>query len=262
MSRDILERPAPPADQRIVYGQHRQQFGDLRVPNCRGPYPLAISLHGGFWRPLHNLNHMAHLCEALRSFGVATWNVEYRRMTENETDWRLTTADALAAVRFARTLPTELDWTRIIVLGFSAGGHLALWTAAHDLGFPLRAAVSLAGAVDLRRGYELQLGNGVVREFLGVSPDEAPGTYRAASPFEQIPIATPVRLIHGTADETVPIEISRRYLQVATAANMDCKLLELPAGDHFAVVDPTEPRWSTVQSALLSYLGMELSSIS
>jgi len=126
---------------------------------------------------------------------------------------------------------------------------LALWSAAHDLGFSLRAAVSLAGAVDLRLGAELGLGNNVVREFL---PDATDETYRAASPIEQIPLTTPVHLIHGTEDETVPLVVSTGYLKRAKAAGMDCRLLALDGGDHFSVMDPTTTYWPTVQDRLLS----------
>ena len=258
MSREVLDRPVPPGGLRLSYGPHSQNFGELRVPSARGPYPLAISIHGGFWRPQYGLDHMSHLCEALRGRGIATWNIEYRRMTENDGDWRVTTGDALAGLRFASSLPCPIDWSRVIVFGFSAGGHLALWTAGQDVGFQLRAAVSLAGAVDLRRGFELGIGNGVTGEFLGVMPSDE--TYRAASPFEQIPIATRVRLIHGTADETVPLEISEGYLGAALQAGMNCELLRLAGGDHFSVMDPTDPHWPAVEAALVGLVCAEISS--
>jgi dipeptidyl aminopeptidase/acylaminoacyl peptidase len=169
-------------------------------------------------------------------------------MTENDGDWRITTADALAGVRFAEQLPAEIDWDRVILLGFSAGGHLALWAAAHDLGFSLRAVFSLAGAIDLRLGAELGIGNGVVQEFLCDATD---ATFLAASPKEQTPIKTPVRIVHGSDDQTVPLAVSRSYQKQAHSAGMDCDMLILEGGDHFSVIDPTTQFWPTVEDHLL-----------
>jgi dipeptidyl aminopeptidase/acylaminoacyl peptidase len=232
MGREILERPTPPGGQRIAYGTHPQQFGELRIPDDNGPFPLGIAIHGGFWRPTYGLEHMTHLCEALAEAGFATWNVEYRRITENDGDWKNTVADVLQGVRFARQLPVEIDWDHVILFGFSAGGQLALTAAAADLGFRLKHAISLGGVSDMRLAREMKLGNSVVDEFLnGTDPHEA-------CPRERIPMETPVLLIHGTADETVPIAVAESYLAKAEAAGMDCELIRIQDGDHFSAIEP------------------------
>src|SRR5262245_24908346 len=156
---------------RIRYGPAPSQFGDLRLPAGPGPHPVVVGLHGGWWRAPHGLEPHANLCEALRAEGFATWNVEYRRVGEEGGGWPGTFEDAGSAVDFLAELAPAygLDLSRAVTLGFSAGGHLALWVAARhrlDPGHPLRprapfrlrGAVSLAGAVDLLRCAKLELG--------------------------------------------------------------------------------------------------------
>src|SRR5262245_51793257 len=78
-SRDVLTRPAPPADHRIAYGQNEFQFGELRLPKGEGRRPVAIVIHGGCWMSEYGLSYMGHLSAALTEAGVETWSVEYRR---------------------------------------------------------------------------------------------------------------------------------------------------------------------------------------
>jgi len=77
---DILTLAPPPADSRVAYGSDPNQFADLRIPKAKGPHPTIINIHGGFWRAKYNLDHTGHLCAALTSKGIATANLEYRRV--------------------------------------------------------------------------------------------------------------------------------------------------------------------------------------
>lgn len=143
----------------------------------------------------------------------------------------------------------------MLAIGHSAGGHLALWLAAQKE-LRLRGVVSLAGVADLRRAYELQLSNNVVRDLMGgLSPDDAPAEYRKASPIELLPLGIPVRLIHGDNDEIVPIEISRRYEAAAhKAGDLSTKLVPLPGANHFPVITPESAEWAVVERAALELI--------
>src|SRR2546427_12311839 len=77
---DILTIPPPPADVRLAYGTDPNQFGDLRLSKTKGPFPVVMNIHGGFWRAKYDLGHGGHLCAALTARGLATWNLEYRRV--------------------------------------------------------------------------------------------------------------------------------------------------------------------------------------
>jgi len=251
MTQRIMSEPAPPADARVPYGEAASQFVDFRFPAAPGVGPLAVMIHGGFWRAKYDLLPAGHFCAALAGSGFATANLEYRRVGEPGGGWAVeekcsgTLEDVKQAVQFARLHAARFrgDPHRTIVLGHSAGGHLALWLAGEIA--DLAGVVALAPVACLRLAWELRLGNGAVAEFLQGSPAEVPGRYQAADPARR-PSAVSRVLIHGTADEVVPIELSREYVRLRQCDPAPVKLVELPAGDHFDVVDPQSPFHETV----------------
>jgi len=228
VSRRVLNEPPPPADQRIPYGDHPSQFVDYRYPSGRGPHPLAIYIHGGFWRARIDLTHGGHPCAALTAAGFTTANIEYRRAGEEGGGWPGTLGDVRRAVEFVLRgagLPARAagpGGPPHVLLGHSAGGPLALCLAAE---MPdLRRVIALAPVADPRRAYELTLGDGAVADFFRGSPADFPERYAMRPP------ACPTVLIHGAADEVVPIELNRGFPGV--------QFIELPGADHFDVIDP------------------------
>src|SRR5262245_60200302 len=140
------------------------QFGELRLPGGDGPHPVVIAIHGGFWKAAYGLDHIGPVCEALAGAGVATWNLEYRRIGNPGGGWPGTLEDVALGAGHLREIAGEhrLDLKRVVVVGHSAGGHLALWLAGRGRSrdMPLRGVVSLAGVADLRLAWELRLSNG------------------------------------------------------------------------------------------------------
>ncbi|MGA2736364.1 MAG: alpha/beta fold hydrolase [Bryobacteraceae bacterium] len=254
MTTPILDLTPPSADARIAYGNAPEQFGDLRLPKGAGPRPVAIVIHGGYWRSAYGLEHIGHLCAALTRAGVATWSLEYRRIGDPG-GWPATGNDVLRGAEYLPTLAQSypLDLTRVVTIGHSAGGQLALWLAAQHK-IPLRGVVSLAGVADLRRAWELGLSRGVVAELLGGTPQEQPERYHQASPIELLPLGVPERLLHGTRDDVVPIELSRRFQAAASAAGDDARLIELPDAGHFDLIDPRTSAWAQVHASVLDLL--------
>ena len=251
-----------PADVRIPYGEDPAQFGDLYLPESAGPHPVAVLIHGGYWRATYNLDHFSHAAAALRGQGLAVWNLESRRIGQAAGGWPGTFADVARGLDHLRQLATSypLDLGRVVVTGFSAGGHLALWLAARwtPAGGPLRrpqpfavrGVASLAGLCDLRRAWELRLSNGAVEQLLGGTPQAVPARYVAASPYELLPLGVPQVLIHGTADAAVPVELSERYYRRARALGDPVALVTLPNTGHFELIDPQSPAWPIVQEKL------------
>jgi acetyl esterase/lipase len=255
MPEDILTLPPPPADARLPYGPDSNQFLDLRLAKTKGPHPLAINIHGGFWRAKYSLDHAGHLCVALTAKGIATANLEYRRVGNPDGAWPNTFADVRNAYQFLRQNAREhnIDAQKILVMGHSAGGQLALCLAAHEP--TLSRVISLAGVVDLQRAYQLHLSNDAVVEFLRGTPAEIPDHYREADPMQlSIPQARQW-LIHGATDDVVPPAFSRDYVatkQKRTGKEKeDVHLLEPDGADHFALIDPRTSAWKQVEKTVL-----------
>ena len=237
---------------KISYGDDPNQFGELLLPESAGPHPVVVAIHGGFWRARYGLEHMRPACADLTSLGVATWNIEYRRIGQEGGGWPGTAQDALLGFQYLATLATvhPLDLERVVVIGFSAGGHLALWIAGQRHRLRLDGVVALAGVADLALAAELRLSNGVVGEFMGGGP-----LVLAASPIELLPTRVKTRLVHGTDDATVPIEIARRYLTAAIAAGDDVELIALPNTEHSPLVDVGSEAWRVGRDVVFGLLG-------
>ena len=265
---DVATQQASPAI-RIRYGPAPSQFGDLRLPGTSGPHPVVVGLHGGWWRAAFGLEPHGPLCAALTADGFATWNVEYRRVGEEGGGWPGTFEDVGRAADFLAELAPahDLDLSRIVTVGFSAGGHLALWVAGrHRLasGHPLRprapvqlrGAVSLAGAVDLAHCAKMGLGEHAAAKLLGGKPGDVPERYAAGSPSSLLPLGVPQSLLHGTADDVVPHEVSRRHHAAAVSAGDDAELQLLPGVDHFQLIDPLAPTWPAVRDCVRRRAGV------
>ncbi|HMK23207.1 MAG TPA: alpha/beta hydrolase [Terriglobales bacterium] len=254
MAEDILTLTPPPADHRLAYGSAPTQFGDLRLPKGKGTFPIVMNIHGGFWRTKYDLAHAGHLCAALTTHGFATWNLEYRRVGDPEGGWPGTFDDIAAGFRFLPQIASRfsLDPGSIAVMGHSAGGQLALCLAAHLPG--VRGAISLAGVVDLQGGYDLHLSHDAVAEFLGGTPQSVPDHYRDADPMRlSIPKARQV-LLHGSLDDTVPPDFTRRYADTKKKIHEDVRLVEIPKADHYDLIDPRSAAWEEVEAAVASLL--------
>lgn len=254
MSDDILSLTPPPSDARVAYGSDANQFLDLRMPKASGPHPVAICIHGGYWRARYDLEYLGHLCATLTAKGVATANVEYRRVGHVGGGWPGTFEDIRTAYRFlVQNAPRYgFDTRRLIVLGHSAGGQLALCLAAHESG--LAAVVSLAGVVDLERAYELHLSNDAVVEFLGGTPAVVPEHYREADPMK-VAIRTKQWLVHGADDDIVPPALSKNYVEAKVRSKEDARLVAIAGAGHFDVVDRRSGGWPQVEKVLVEGLG-------
>ncbi len=249
-AQNILTLAPPKANARIPYGKAPQQFGDIFLPEGSGPHAAVIFIHGGFWRNAFSLDHAGHLCAALAKAGAAVWNLEYRRLGDPGGDWAGMSDDVIRGAQQLVPIASRynLDLKRVIASGHSAGGQLALWLAAQQA-VDLRGVVPLAAVSDLRRAYALQLDSGVVGELLGGSPDRVPQRYAAASPIELLPIPVPQRVVHGTADNIVPFDMSQRFAK----ASKNAKLIALPGAGHFDLIDPRAKVWPTIQKNILGW---------
>jgi acetyl esterase/lipase len=250
------------------YGPHRSQRAELHLPGGSGPHPVVVLVHGGSWRKRYGLAVMRALARDLVRAGFAAWNIEYRRLGEGG-GWPQTFADVAAAVDALATLDAPLDLARVGVAGHSAGGHLALWAASRERldaeqavllgGAPrvrLVEVVAMAGVCDLAGAYARFRG-GSVRELMGGSPEQVHERYALGDPVALVPLRAPALLVHGLADETVSIELSRSYARAARQAGGEVELVELAgaAGGHRAAIDPRSEAWREVTAWLAQRSG-------
>jgi acetyl esterase/lipase len=213
------------------YGDDPSQFGELT-----GEGPVAVLIHGGFWRDRYDRTLMHPLVDDLVERGWAAWNVEYRRLGSGG-GVPETLDDVAAAIDHLAELD-GLDLSRVVTIGHSAGGHLAAWAATREQPrVPVTAVVSQAGVLDVRRAWELGLSNDVAREFLRGDIENA----TVASPIERLPLGVPALLVHGGRDDTVPVEISQRFARQSGAT-----LVVEPEEGHFGHLDPENPMWQAV----------------
>jgi dipeptidyl aminopeptidase/acylaminoacyl peptidase len=235
-----------PAQATIRYGPHPAHEADLRLPERDGPHPVALLLHGGFWRARFDRSTTAALAVDLARRGFATVNVEYRRIGADG-GIPATLEDVEAAVDALPLVDAPLDRSRVVAVGHSAGGHLALWLAGTR---KVAAAVSLAGVCDLAAAAEDGLGEGAAVELAGGLPHERPEAYALADPLRRLPTGVPQLLAHGDLDDRVPVEQSRHYARAAVAAGDRCELLELPGVGHFEPIDPRGAAWPRIAERL------------
>lgn len=263
----------PPADHRIRYGSGEFQFGDLRLPPgaAKNPVPLVIFLHGGWWKSAYNLTYAGHLCAALKSVGVATWSVEYRRVGATGGGWPATFQDVASACDYVATLVKSypVDLNRVIAMGHSAGGHLAFWLAgrhhipeASAIYLPqpkvaLRGAIALAGAVDLRLTCELAGNSSFAHDkdevyaLMGGPPERLEDRYRAGNPGDLLPLGVPQALIQGSEDDQIPPQLPGRWAERSRRHGDTVAVTIIPSADHFDVIDPQSKAWGIVQAAVL-----------
>ena len=225
-------------------------------------------IHGGYWKSGYGRSLGSGLATDLAKHGVAAWNIEYRRVG-NGGGWPSTlldvarATDALADVAQPAS-DGRLDLDRVVTVGHSAGGQLAMWLAGrHKLpsdapgaqpAVRVRGVVAQAGVLDLvrarPRGWAAAQSSGswVAR------PTEVPERYAVASPYELLPIGVPSTLIHGIKDKVVPIDQSDRYAAAAIAAGDTVDEQRLKGVDHFAPIDPRMRAWAMCRVAALGYL--------
>jgi pimeloyl-ACP methyl ester carboxylesterase len=214
--KDLLAVPPTPADHVIFYGKDPLQFGELRLPEGNELHPVIVVIHGGCWLAEYDLHHISPLATALTKEGYATWSLEYRRVGNEGGGWPDTFLDVAQGTDYLRELAKTypMDLNRVITLGHSAGGHLALWLAArHKLpvGSPLysenpltiRGVVSLAGVGDLGLPEYQAICGCVVPKLMGGSPSEVPERYAQGSPIELLPLNVRQILVQGAGDATV-----------------------------------------------------------
>lgn len=266
-SRDLLALPQPAADATIRYGTAAQQLAELRLPEGLGPHPVVVVIHGGCWQAPWGLDHVRSFCAALTARGWATWSLEYRRLGDPGGGWPGTFEDVARGADHLREVARDraLDLDRVVAVGHSAGGHLALWLAGRarlpegaplrgEAPLRLRGVVSLAGVPDLRTGADREVCGDAIPRLLGGPTIEQDERVRLVSPVEFLPLGVPQRLVCGSLDEIVPPSLSTEYAGTARGAGDSVEVDVVEGVGHFELVNPDSPAWPAVLRAIRELL--------
>ncbi|TLM75368.1 alpha/beta hydrolase [Pseudarthrobacter sp. NamB4] len=263
---------------RYQYGEGSSQWGELflpelpELPDGGTRQGVVVVIHGGYWRSQYGAELGEPLAADLASHGMAAWNLEYRR-AGNGGGWPHTFSDVLAGIDKLRELaPVHgLDLAKVVALGHSAGGHLAVWAAGRDRlrglgldaehhkvgantdGVRLTGVVSQSGVLNLADAERLSLSNGAVGNLLGGPSSEFPRRYRYADPMAALPLDVPVYAVHAEEDEDVPLAMSATYVDAGQAGRVRPQLVMVP-GDHFALIDPGAQAYRTCRELVLELL--------
>ena len=206
------------------------------------------------------------MADALKGDGIATWNIEYRRLGETGSGWPGTYLDVGRAVDHVREIAADyhLDLGRVAVVGHSTGGHLAMWAAARhrltrvsDLYVPdplkLGGVMDLAGTVDMTASisvYQAACDDPVVTSMLGGGPTEVPEHYAQASAIKLVPLGIPQVLVLGSRDDFWPLPLVDAYVDAATRAGDDVRRILIPRAGHYEIASPRSFTWPQIRSAI------------
>jgi len=269
---DYLALDGPAPTRHVAYGDAPSQFAELFLPAGAGPFPLVALIHGGCWtRAFGGIAQMRNMAGALVAQGVAVWNIEYRRYDEEGGGYPGMYRDVATAMDGLRALAPQhgLDLARVVLVGHSAGGHLAQWAASRARlprssalyvaeALPVRAVISLGGLADLRNEAAL-IKRSCEREMAqlaGVASAARPDIFSDTSPAELLPCGVRTVLIHGEFDDISPLRAGRDYARRAQAAGDQAEVVVLPGASHYDEVAASSPSWTTVSAHIRQALGL------
>jgi acetyl esterase/lipase len=254
-------------DHRLTYGDPNQ-FGELRLPAGAGRHPVAVLIHGGCWMADYaTLHDLGPIGDTLKADGIATWNIEYRRLRQPGSGWPGTYLDVGRAIDHLRVLaaPYRLDLSRVVVVGHSAGGHLTMWAATRRKidrssplyvadALPVRAVVNLAGTIDMVeniRHMEESCGPApVVTDMMGGDPAAVPERYKAVSARTFLPLGVRQLLVWGSREDYVPRPLAEQYAAAAERAGDRVRLMIVPGAGYFEIASTGTAAWPMVHAAI------------
>jgi acetyl esterase/lipase len=223
----------------MSYGTDADHIADVRFGReSAATRPLVVLIHGGFWRPLYDRAHTGPMSVALVEAGWTVASIEYRRVPQHP---NFTVDDVALALSVLPEKVSQHDG-RVLLVGHSAGGHLALWAAAKRVTERLHGALALAPAADLKLAHELNLGDGAALAFLGEDPRQRADLDPKRMPSPKMKVT----VVQGLEDDIVPTSVAESYV----AAHPQVRLVTLAATGHFAVIDPLSPVWPHVVAEL------------
>ena len=262
---DLLERPRPEPSDTIRYGDDQMQVVDLWLPTGPGPHPTVLMVHGGCWQTeIADRRIMNWIADDLRRRGIAVWNVDYRGVDRGGGGYPGTFLDTAAAADALRAQAGahRLDISRLVAIGHSAGGHLALWLAGRSRlpqTSPLRAAdplpiatvISLGGLPDLEEAARPPgsgCGTEVVARLTG-------GRFDDTSVPRLAPLGARQILVNGAEDRIIPTAYAESYARAMRARGDDVTVRMVERSGHVELIAPDSAAWRIAVAEIDKALG-------
>lgn len=255
---DLTGRPRPEPDRQFRYGTDSLQLVDLWLHAGRPErrWPTILMVHGGCWQSaIADRRLMDWAAADLRDRGFAVWNIDYRGVDREGGGYPGTFQDVAAAADLMRDHGHDLglNLSRVVAVGHSAGGHLALWLAARhrlpagsvlatDDPLPIAHVVSLGGLPDLA-AVESSPDNGCGTEVIARLVGERADRFADTSVPCLLPVGVPVDLLNGCDDRIVPERMAPAFARMAREQGDTVALHEIADTGHVELISPGTPAW-------------------
>jgi acetyl esterase/lipase len=267
---DYLALKGPVPNASFAYGSAPSQFAELFIPGGPGPFPVAVLVHGGCWtKEFGGITQLRNLAGALAERGIASWNVEYRRVDEPGGGYPGTYQDMNAALAMlaqqAHRYP--LDLNRLVAVGHSAGGQLVQWLTGRPRipatsplyqpdPLPVKNVVSLGGLADLRREQALIKSScdREIGQLTGAPSDKRPDVFADTNAGDLLPNGSRTILVTGELDKVSPPRVAHDYAARARKAGDAAEVVILPGASHYDEVAASSHSWPQVARAIESAL--------
>lgn len=278
---DLLERERPQESAKVSYGDGALQVVDLWLPSGEGPHPTVLMVHGGCWQTeIADRRIMNWIADDLRKRGIAVWNIDYRGIDREGGGYPGTFLDAAAAADALRVHAPRhnLDISRLVAVGHSAGGHLALWLAARPAvkargpgplipqGSPLlsqnplriQTVISLGGLPDLELAATPPgsgCGTEIIEKLVGPPSLSSRNVFADTSVPRLAPLGTRQILINGMQDRIIPPAYAEAYAALMRSAGDEVEVRMIDRTGHVELIAPETDAWAATVAEIEKALG-------
>jgi acetyl esterase/lipase len=230
------------AENNIEYGKAGDEalLLDVNVPDGDGPFAAVIIVHGGGWIRGDKQEDVTVLFKPLTDANFVWFSINYRLAPKSH--WPACLEDVKTAIRWvkANAAKYKVDPNRIAIMGYSAGGQIACQAAVQaDNDTAVAAIVGLAAPSDLvfdslrRGGISTYLKDLFGLQGAEVNSPQVVQMLWDASPINYArPGLPPFLLVHGTADKSVPYQLSLNFQARLKAVNVPCDIITIKDAQH------------------------------
>lgn len=230
---------------------------DIYLPPVKkASYPLIVWIHGGAWMLNDKYADMSYMTQTLKAFadsGYAVASIDYRYSTAAVFPAQIQDCNKAIAFLFENAAQYHLDKSRIALIGFSAGGHLASLLAlsgnnhvkafypdGKKPGFKIKLCLDFYGPADFSLLNDSDP-KSPVSLLLGATATGRPDLAKTASPITYVDKNDPPFLIvQGEKDQSVNPEQSKLLSARLKNDGVDNELIIVPGAPHYGVMFDAE----------------------